>query len=344
MVKSYILRNLSGLFFSIFFTLFIITSIIFFIQIASMTSVVKVSFLELIQLYLFVLPNILFFTIPITFFASGVISLTKLSFDTELIVLFSLGFTPKKIIKILYSLAFLISFILLITSLGLIPLTKQLNKNFIQSKKATASLNIKATEFGQKFGDWLIFIEKNIDDKFSNVVLYSNKGSLMEESEANKENFILSKSAKINNIDGKFSFSLLDGVGFFIEENENINQINFEEMKINDTSEFETIEYLDIPEYWLESLHNKKRAKYLSLYILISIFPILSIYLILAFGVLNPRYDKNHSYFYVMISTVIYYVLIYNGASKIPFFSILLIPLIWIIGSYFIYKKRVRRF
>lgn len=344
MVKSYILKNFSALFFSIFFTLFIITSIIFFIQIASMTTVVKVTFLELIELYLFVLPNILFFTIPITFFASGVISLTKLSFDTELIVIFSLGFTPKRVAKIFYSLALLVTLTLLIISLGLMPLTKQLNKNFIYAKKANASLNIKATEFGQKFGDWLLFIEENIDDKFSNVVLYSNKGKFLESDSSTKnENFILAKEAKVENLNGRLSFSLLDGIGFFIED-ESVNQIDFEKMAINDTSELGDIEYLDIPEYWLEALDDDKRAKYLSLYILISLFPILSIYMILAFGVLNPRYDKNHSYFYVIIATVIYYVLIYNGASKIPFSAILIIPPIWIFLSYLIYKRRVKRF
>ncbi len=342
MVKNYILKNFSSIFFSIFFTLFIITSIIFFIQIASMTSVVKVTFLELIWLYLFVLPEILFYTIPITFFASATISLAKLSLDTELIVIFSLGFTPKKVAKIFYSLAFLVSITLLTLSLGLIPLTNQLNKSFIYAKKVNASLNIKATEFGQKFGDWLLFIENSVDEKFFNVALYSNKGKFINNSNEN-ENFILTKEAKIENIDGQFSFSLFDGIGFFIES-EIINQINFEKMSINDTSQLDAIEHLNILEYWLSSIDDKKRARNLSLYILISLFPLLSIYLILAFGVLNPRYDKNNSYFYVIIATVIYYVLIYNGATKIPFLAILIIPLLWLFLSYLIYKKRVARF
>jgi len=342
MVKNYLRRNFASLFFSIFFTLFIITSIVFFIKIASMTSIIKVSFLELTILYLYVLPNILFFTIPITFFASAVISLTKLSFDYELIVLFSLGFSPKKIIRVFFYLALLVSTTLLILSLGLIPLTYQLNKNFIYEKRANASLNIKATEFGQKFGDWLLFIDDNDNGVFSNIALFSNKADFSDDINSS-ETFIVAKEAKVENQDGTLSFALLDGRGFLLEEAK-LNQVDFEKMSINDTSKLKDINYKGVIKYWSEGFSNKKIRKNFSLYILISLFPLISIFLILAFGILNPRYDKNHSYFYIISSTVIYYILIYNGAKTIPFIAIGLIPAIWLIGSYFIYKKRLKRF
>ena len=35
--------------------------------------------------------------------------------------------------------------------------------SFIDYKKSEANFNIKESEFGQKFGDWLIFIEKKED-------------------------------------------------------------------------------------------------------------------------------------------------------------------------------------
>jgi lipopolysaccharide export system permease protein len=308
-----------------------------------MTSIIKVDFKELLQLYSYVLPNILFFTIPISFFAAATISLTKLSLDYELIVLFSLGFSPNKIINIFLRVATLVTFSLLALSLGLIPLTYQLNKEFIYEKRSNASLNIKATEFGQKFGDWLVFIGNSTDGEYIDIAMFSNKNSI-KAIESN-ETFIISKSAKVENINGDITLSLFDGKGFLVSD-EKISQIDFEKMSINDISKLQTFDFNNVFNYWADGISkgDKKIIKSFSLYIFISIFPVLSIFLIVAFGILNPRYDKNHSYLYIILSIVLYYVLIYNLAKTLPFIGLILLPPIWIISSYYIYKKRVERF
>ena len=323
-------------FFPMFLTLFTITSIIFLIKIASITSIVQINFLELIQLYSFILPTMFFYTIPVSFFASAVITLNNLSFDTELIVLFSLGLSPNKIVKIISSLSLIVTLLLLVISLGLIPITKQMNKNFIFIKKQEANLNIKPTEFGQKFGEWLIFIDKdNGNNQFTNIVMFSDTA-------LEKESFLISKTANIGNVNGDLKLNLFNGKGFFLEnleDSEKLTQINFKKMSINDTTISKSINYLNVISYWKKQFLTKKGKRKFTESILISCFPLLSIFLILLFGIFNPRHQKNRSYFYIIMATVIYYVLTYILANRIPFIAIILLPVIWVTISYRFYKK-----
>ena len=98
-LRDYIIKNISILFFSIFAPLFVIASVIILIKLATYTAVIQLDISEMIKLYLFLLPEILFYTLPITFFIASAITLFRLSNDNELIVVFSLGIAPKFILK-----------------------------------------------------------------------------------------------------------------------------------------------------------------------------------------------------------------------------------------------------
>jgi len=61
-------------------------SIVFFIQIARITSYIEISFGELFKLYSFMLPRVLLFVVPIAFFVSLAMTLFRLSKENESIV------------------------------------------------------------------------------------------------------------------------------------------------------------------------------------------------------------------------------------------------------------------
>ena len=69
-VSRYFFTSFIASFANLFATLFVIMSVVFFIQIARITSFIEISGSELIKLYLFMLPRILIFTIPIAFFTA----------------------------------------------------------------------------------------------------------------------------------------------------------------------------------------------------------------------------------------------------------------------------------
>jgi len=225
-LKQYLYSQLAVTFFPIFLGLYFITSIVFLVKIASLTSIITINFFELFKLYSYVVPQIIFYTMPISFFISLVITLSKLASEYELTVITSFGLNPTKILKIFLPITLILSAALLVVSVGLIPKTKFLTKQFLDVKKKEANFNIKASEFGQKFGDWLIYIQNKEDKLYEGIKLFKTQNG--------KDQFILSQTAILSNDKGELSFKLDDGKAFYIDENE-LNQINFKAMYINDS-------------------------------------------------------------------------------------------------------------
>lgn len=158
-LKNYLYFQLSSSFFQIFFVLFAITSIIYLVRIASLTSIIQMNGFELFMLYLYATPNIIFYTLPIVFFVAFAITISRLSSEYETIVITSFGLNPYRIIKIFFPITLIVSITLLIVSLGLVPKAKDLSRVFIEKKKNEAKLNIQASQNGQKFGNWLVYIQ-----------------------------------------------------------------------------------------------------------------------------------------------------------------------------------------
>ena len=129
-LKNYLLSHFSQLYFSIFLPLYVIASVIMLVKIAAFTSIIKLNLFEMVKLYLFMLPDLLFFTLPITFFISAVMTVAKLSFDYEMIVIFSLGVKPSNILAFFTKLALIQTLILIILFFIISPHTKNLYKNF----------------------------------------------------------------------------------------------------------------------------------------------------------------------------------------------------------------------
>ena len=131
-LNNYLHSQLSITFFPIFLGLFFITSVVFLVRIASLTSVITMNFYELLTLFSYSLPQILFYTLPITFFISLAISVSKLSSEYELTVITSFGLNPVRVLKIFFPITILLSAMLLVISLGLIPKTKYLTINIFR--------------------------------------------------------------------------------------------------------------------------------------------------------------------------------------------------------------------
>ena len=334
-LKQYLYSQLAITFFPIFLGLFFITAVIFLVKIASLTSIITINFSELFQLFSYVVPQILFFTMPISFFLSLVITLAKLSGEYELTVITSFGLNPIKILKIFLPITLVVSSLLLIVSVGLIPKTKYLSKQFLEKKKKEANFNIKASEFGQKFGDWLIFINGKDDKVYDEVKLFKT--------EKKEDQFIVSKTAILDNDKGFLSFKLEDGKAFVINEKE-FDQINFKSMYINDSiADSKMVIFTDSYEYWKNNIAKNTDIDDLTMYILTSIFPLISLFLVITFGYFNPRYEKNRAVFYSLISIVLYYIFIKIVGDKMLLHALYLIPTVWITTTYILYSNTIQK-
>lgn len=333
-LKQYLFTQLAHSFFPIFLGLYFITSIIFLVKIAALTSVITMNVFELFQLYMYVTPTIIFYTAPISFFVSLVITLAKLSSEYELIVISSFGLNPIKILKIFFPITLLLSISLIVISIGLIPKAKYLNERFMEQKKKEANFNIKASEFGQKFGDWLIYIDSKEDKKYNGIKLFKT--------ENNKDQFIIAKNALLNNDKGELSFKLYDGKSFNIEDEE-FNQIDYKSMDINESIRNSKKEpFVNSYLYWKTKIEANINIDKFTFYILTSLFPLFSLFLVISFGYFNPRYEKNRAVALSMSSVVVFYIFMESMTENLLLHSLYIVPVCWIIATYYFYTKSIK--
>ncbi|NOX16590.1 MAG: LptF/LptG family permease [Epsilonproteobacteria bacterium] len=334
-VDNYILKHFMSLFSSLFFILFSIASIVFFIKIASITSIIQINFLELLLMFVYLIPRLLLYTIPVTFFLALCITLFNLSKENELAVLFTLGHSPKKISQLFLALAAVFSILMVIDIVILIPISRQLNDNFIEYKKAEAKFNIQASKFGQKFSNWIIYVKKvKKNHIYENVALYQ------KELQNKPAKLILARTASIENTEGILRLILNKGKAFEFKKDE-IQQVDFQKMYIN-TKYNEKIGYMKtIYNYWNFAFQNRGRAYNFAFFILIAFFPFSTVFLALGLSIVISRYSSNKIYLYMFLSVLSYISLVIIVAKINPFYSILIVPLVTIFISYLIYKKRV---
>ena len=290
---------------------------------------------ELFTLYLYSVPNILFYTLPISFFIALVIALGKLSSEYELIVITSFGLNPTKILRVFFPVTLILSISLIIVSLGLIPKTKFLTNEMLDFKKREANFNIKSSEYGQKFGEWMIYIDNKTNKVYDEVKLFKTSKSTDE--------FIISKSATLNNHNSQLSFELSEGKLFNIKANE-INQVDFKTMLINESISNKGSETFTTSwEYWTRHLKANSQVDKFIFYILISLFPLISLFLVIAFGYYNPRYEKNRSVGLSILSIVVFYLITDYAVKHIFWHALYGIPLVWLMVCYVVYQKKIQR-
>lgn len=336
-LKKYILSNFSSLFISIFLPLFSIASVIFLIKLAAYTAIIQLTIWEMTKLYIFILPQLLFYTLPITFFVAATLSLFKLSNDNEIIVLFALGIKPFFIVKTFFWPAVLLSLVLFFDFLVIDSHTTVLSKNFISYKKSEAKFNLSASEFGNSFGDWLLYLgKKNDDGTYSKVFLFNKKKK--------EEILIGAKNAELINDAGILQLKLRDGQGYSYSTDK-FTQINFETMLINDTLSTHLTPYRSTLDYWRSDERAKQKKRMFITDALLSIFPLISLFLIVSLGVVHARHQKSYIYLFLFLSVALYYGAILLLQDKLSFYTIPTVAFAWFVLTYLLYRRTiVKRF
>jgi len=338
-LRQYILANFSLSFFSIFLPLFAIASVIFMLKLATYTAFIQLSFFEMFELYMFVLPELLFYTLPITFFIAATLSLFRLSTDNEIVIFFALGIKPSFLAKVLMTPALLLTLLLAFDFFVMFPHAKTLSINFIKHKKAEAKFNISASEFGHNFGSWLLYVGKDNNDKsYGDVVLFHK--------DKDEEIVIGAKKATVKNQGGVLKLQLETGKGYSYTI-DSLTQMQFDTLFINNISNSDQRAYLSAYDYWfhnekdLMALHKKKFLEDS----LISLFPLLSLFMVLAIGVAHVRHQKAYIYLFLFLSIVLYFGLSMGFAGKLGFYALAVIPFVWLSITYPYYRRKiVRRF
>jgi len=335
-LKGYLSSNFTKSFLTIFLPFFLIISLVYLVKISALTAQIQITFLELLTLYSYSVPDIVFYTLPLSFIAALANVLVRLSQDNELIALYSLGLESKKILRSFLLLGFLFSFLLFSISFLAMPLTKQLYKSFKEEKKAEAKLNITPGKLGQKFGNYYIYVKHKKEGLLQDIVIYNR---------TNKENeqFFSSKTGEMKHHNSTTSLLLNDGYGYTYSK-EKLQQAQYATLEVFDTLKKSHFKFEDLLSHWKKALSEVKMMHRALFFIFVSLIPLLSVYLVAAFTMINPRYQSNHSFLVIFSSTLFLY-LIASSLEKWGNLSLLFLALTTvIILGVWLFRQRVARY
>lgn len=335
-LRHYLYGHLNVLFFSIFIPLFVIASVIFMIKLSALTAVVQLNIAEMGKLYLFMLPELLFYTLPVAFVIASALAFYRLSNDNEMVVIFSLGIPPRYLMQTLLFPATLLSILLLINFLVITPYIKHINQTFLSQKKTEAKFNLNASEFGHKFGNWMLFIN-SVDPKkqlFGDVVLFNKK--------IKDEALITAKTAEVINTKDNLQLRLSNGESYTFSE-ESLKRMDFAVAKINNNVDYDSYTYLGTVFYWYNNEKREKKDQMLTTNTLLSLFPLLSLFLIAAMGIVHTRHQKRWIYLWIFVSIVTFYSAAFLVHKWFSFHGIWILTSLWLMITYGFYYRLVGR-
>ena len=335
--RAYISSNFTKAFLTIFLPFFLIISLVYLVKISSLTSQIQITFGELMMLYLYSVPDIIFYTLPISFVASLANVLIKLSTDNELIALYALGLESKKVLQSLRLLGFLFSILLLTISFLGMPLSKQFYSSFKETKKAEAKLNIVAGKLGQKFGEYYVYVKDKQDNDFHNIVIYNR-------TDKNDEQFFAAKKGNLLKKENITSFLLTDGYGYTYSKDK-LQQAKYQTLEVFDKVKKNNFHFQGILDFWKQAKKDKGKLHKLLFYIFVSLIPLISVYLVAAFTMINPRYQSNNT-FVVIFTTVLLFYALASSLQKWGSFPMLFAAIIFtsVLGRWLFHKRVVRYF
>jgi len=335
-ISKYLSYNFTSSFLTIFLPLFFIGALVFIIKISALTASIQISFGEMIQLFSYNIPAILFYTLPISFLVAVVMTLLRLSNDNELIALFALGKKSKSIMNRFLFIAFLFSTVLLILSLGLMPKTKQQFKAFKHMKTSEAQVNINPSKLGQKFGNLFVYVKSKDENSLHDIVIYNKD-------KTHSDQLFMAKSASIENKDAVITLTLNDGSGYTFTE-ESLKEIHYEKMQVFQNLNTDEFTYKNIFSYWIELSFDSDGKRKILFFIYISLIPIIALYIIAAFSIINPRYQKNYAYHILGSTTIgLYAIATLLKSQGNPIALVVAIVLTSALGL-FLFKRYVQRY
>jgi lipopolysaccharide export system permease protein len=306
------------------------------VKISALTAKIQISFVELLTLYSYSVPDVIFYTLPLSFIAALTNVLIRLSQDNELIALYALGLNAQKLLRSIFILGLLFSLLLFVISFLAMPLTKQYYKSFKEEKKAEVKLNIVAGKLGQKFGNYYIYVEEKKDNKLKNIVIYNR-------TDQKSEQFFSSQEGEMKHQKNTTSLLLNDGYGYTYS-NETLQQAKYKTLEVYDSINKRAFQFEDLLAYWGKALHDKNMMHRVLFFMFVSFIPLLSIYLVSSFSMINPRYQANRTFMIIFGITFLLYALA-SALEKwgTPLLLIVTIIAIASLGKW-LFKKRVAKY
>ncbi len=334
--RRYILSTFAKTYLLVFTPFFLVVSLVYIIQLSVLSSKVNMGASDLLQLFAYMLPEIFFYTVPVSFIAALANTFGYLSSENELVALSSLGYTPKRILSFILPTLILFTLLLLTISVLLYPQMRQKFNEFKRHKIAEATLKIIPNKLSQSFGNYHVFVQhKDNNDTYKDVILYyqGKNGSYQ---------LFIAKRGKIENNGKRFSLILYDGIG------ETSNPKKIESLQYKQLNLYQyphnTYSVIDTSiEYWEKAKEDRGRRGELLYLLFISLSLLLSFGIVASMTFYNPRHQRSLT---IGVSFILIFIIYFTAIilKKYSSFTIFVIAsLILATTSIILVQKKLLR-
>ena len=319
---------------------FIFISIAWLMQISRIFAFLtnlQISFLEILTLSSYLIPNLTTVIMPFIVIFGLVLSFIKFDKDKEIIAMFSLGIPIKEIRKPIIALSSLILFIYLILNLFISPYVYEKYKEKEYNLRNIIDLKtINLTNF-LKIDEDIILDFKKINNSYKDIFIKFN------EEESSGENIIYAKNGFIENKEGKYIFNLIDGfkLNIFNGESENLKFKKYKlEFLVDSTRSYEIFDKNSQTIFNLVNDKNYKRIleKFFDIFLLMVI--IVFFYKLI---VKQSNFNIKKIFIFIIFSILININnnLIKNIESSLELMALInLLNILALILIYYIYQKK----
>ncbi|MCX7771035.1 MAG: LptF/LptG family permease [Proteobacteria bacterium] len=236
-LHSFILNEFFSLFNGIFFGLLLMFLVIKFLKIYEMIGF-NIPFKYFLSFIFLSLPDATLIILPITFLISLSITLTKLASTNELIAIQCAGISPYRILKIFLIISLNLTIFTAILSIFIKPQSNFiLRKNIERLAQGKILILPRTGEFRKIFENTYLYADRN-EETMQGLIFFQPRNGISIQ-------MITAKTGKIEKQDTLNVFNLTNGTYLKIEEDK-INVLNFNKMKLNPFSEIEKKDEYDI--------------------------------------------------------------------------------------------------
>jgi lipopolysaccharide export system permease protein len=94
-------------------------------------------------------------------------------------------------------------------------------------------------------------------------------------------------------------------------------------------------------EYWLSPERADSKRHMFITDVLLSLFPIISLFFVGAMGIVHARHQKSYVYAALFVAIVLYYGATIGLIDMISFYTIPFVFFTWLITTYTLYKRKI---
>ncbi len=332
-IEFYIFTNILKSCLLVFFIFISISWLLQLTRLFTLSNFIQIDILSIIYLSLFLIPNlisVILHSFDIWYFAMFL----KLYKDREIIAIFSLGLKLK---SIKYSLLFFTIFIVFINLLISFYLSPRIYEEYkIREFELRNTIN-----FDKMILSNFLKINKNttIDFKKNNNLYEDIFINYIDE----KENLIFAKKGIIKNINNKFVFQLNEGFKLSINENDEIEKLEFVDYILKIDNERNN-QFNNYDSNTLTIFDDIKTKNYRNIFYKI-IDTLIILFIVLAYyynNILGVKFDIKNNIFFVFLSIALLIVnqFFKNSELDLNNYLILIFIFIFLLSSILIIKRK----